>query len=153
MRNVNLFFGLGLFIVLSGVFAMQSYTHCQIPCGIYGDETRFTMLEEHLTTIEKSMVQLGETMSTEPPNANQAVRWVLNKEEHADEFTNIITYYFLAQRIKPTDGAGKDAYLAKLEMLHNLIVLSMKCKQTDDVENVAQMREILGEFKEAYFKG
>lgn len=151
MRKVNIIIGLGLFVLLSGVFAMQSYTHCQIPCGIYGDETRFTMLEEHLTTIEKSMVQLGAVMDEEPPNANQAVRWVMNKEDHADEFTSIITYYFLAQRIKPTE-ADKDAYLSKLEMCHNLIVLSMKCKQTDDVENVKKMREILAKFKEAYFK-
>jgi nickel superoxide dismutase len=148
-----MYIGLSIFLILSGVFAMQSYTHCQIPCGIYDDDVRFKLLEEHLTTIEKSMVQLGASMESDPPNGNQVVRWVMNKEQHADDFTHIVTYYFLAQRIKPTEGAGKDAYLAKLEMLHNLIVLSMKCKQTDDVANVTAMRETLGKFKEAYFKG
>lgn len=152
MRKISLYIGLGIFLVLSGVFAMQSYTHCQIPCGIYGDETRFVMLEEHVTTIEKSMVQLGETMNADPPNSNQIVRWVMNKETHADEFTHIVTYYFLAQRIKPVEGDGAEEYHQKLAMLHNMIVLAMKCKQTDDVANVQQLRELVAKFKTAYFK-
>lgn len=147
-----MYIGLGVLLVLSGVFAMQSYTHCQIPCGIYGDETRFTMMLEHCDTIEKSMNQIEELMENEQPNANQVVRWVTNKEQHADELTHIVTFYFLAQRIKPTEGDGKEKYLSQLEMLHHMIVTAMKCKQTTDTENVDKLRELVGDFKESYFE-
>ena len=42
--------------------------HCQIPCGIYGDEMRFQMLEEHITTIEKSMKLIGELSAGRAPD-------------------------------------------------------------------------------------
>ena len=39
-------------------FSTKSFAHCQIPCGIYDDKMRFTMMAEHVTTIEKSMNQM-----------------------------------------------------------------------------------------------
>ena len=33
--------------------------HCEIPCGIYGDEGRFALLLENATTIEKSMNEIN----------------------------------------------------------------------------------------------
>jgi len=40
------------------VFGSLAYSHCQIPCGIYDDEARFTEIAEHITTIEKSMKEI-----------------------------------------------------------------------------------------------
>ena len=151
MLKKRIYLSAAVVMVMSVLFAVQSYTHCQIPCGIYSDETRFALLEEHIATIEKSMKQIEEIMDAEEPNTNQAVRWVNNKEQHADEFTHILTYYFLAQRIKPVDGNGKDAYLKKLELLHNMIVFSMKCKQTTDLENADKLKSLVADFKKAYF--
>ena len=41
------------------------------------------------------------------------VRWVVNKEVHADELSDIVTYYFMAQRIKP----GMPEYVNKLSCM------------------------------------
>jgi len=115
------------------VFGSLAYSHCQVPCGIYGDDTRFTVIAEHITTIEKSMRQIGESMNQDPPNGNQIVRWVNNKEKHADEISHIVTYYFMAQRVKiPPAGDAKanSAYVKKLTLLHQMLVYSMKAKQT-----------------------
>ena len=40
------------------VLATGALAHCEIPCGIYGDEARFGAIQENITTIEKSMTQL-----------------------------------------------------------------------------------------------
>ncbi len=45
-------------LLLAVFFTSMVYSHCQIPCGIYGDPARFDMLAEHITTIEKSMKQI-----------------------------------------------------------------------------------------------
>lgn len=134
--------------------ALQTFSHCQIPCGIYGDETRFTMLMEHIATIEKSMTQIEELSAQDDINPNQIVRWVTNKEEHAAEFTDIVTFYFLAQRIKPAEkgSEGYETYQSQLEMLHHMIVFAMKCKQTTDLENTEKLKQLVGDFKESYFK-
>jgi len=39
--------------------AAPLWAHCEIPCGIYGDEARFAAIAEDLTTIEKAMTQIA----------------------------------------------------------------------------------------------
>jgi len=140
-------------VVSAIVFGSLAYSHCQVPCGIYGDGTRFTMIAEHITTIEKSMKQIEENMNQDPPNGNQIVRWVNNKEKHADEISHIVTYYFMAQRVKiPPAGDAKanSAYVKKLTLLHQMLVYSMKAKQTTDLSNVDKLRHLLEDFHKAY---
>lgn len=131
----------------------RALAHCQVPCGIYNDPVRFTLLEEHVTTIEKSMQQIQALSSETPHNPNQIVRWVNNKEVHADALTEIVTYYFMAQRVKPADPADKAAtakYVKELTLLHQMVVTSMKAKQTTDLENCATLRSLLGKFRTLY---
>ncbi len=74
--------------------------HCQVPCGIYGDSIRIELIYEHIETIDKSMRMIDEISNQEKPNYNQLVRWVVNKEEHAEKIQEIVSQYFLNQRIK-----------------------------------------------------
>ena len=130
------------------------YSHCQIPCGIYGDPQRFDMMAEHITTVEKSMKQIIELSQESKPNMNQIVRGVQNKEEHADEIGHIVTFYFMSQRIKPASKSDIKAYsdyVHKLTLLHEMLVYSMKAKQTTDLSNVEKLRSLLKEFETAYF--
>lgn len=136
-----------------------AFAHCQIPCGIYGDATRFTMLDEHITTIEKSMKQIHQLAKeaeadVKPLAANQLVRWTVNKDNHADAFAEIITQYFLQQRIKPVDsdnGPERDAYVHKVTLCHRMLVTAMKTKQTVDLQHVEDLKSLLAEFRKAYF--
>ena len=140
-------------VTLLGSMGTRALAHCQIPCGIYNDPVRFTQLEEHVTTMEKSMKLITELSGEETKNYNQIVRWVNNKETHADEFTEIVTFYFLAQRIKPVDPTDKAAmgkYLREVKMLHEMIVFAMKCKQTTDVENCEKLRALIKAFQASY---
>jgi nickel superoxide dismutase len=140
-------------LVSLAIFASIVYSHCQIPCGIYDDPARFVMLAEHIATIEKSMNQINELSQESKPNFNQIVRWVQNKDSHADELSEIVTYYFMAQRIKPADKADAEAYqqyVKQLTLLHQMLVYSMKAKQTTDLANVEKVRALLAEFRAAY---
>jgi nickel superoxide dismutase len=139
--------------VLLAVLVSLAYSHCQIPCGIYNDPAQFTAIADNITTIEKSISQLTELSKESTPNYNQIVRWVDNKEKHADDTSHIITYYFMAQRIKPaekTDAAAYDDYVKKLTLLHKMLVECMKAKQTTDPTTVARLRAQLAEFQELY---
>lgn len=129
--------------------------HCQVPCGIYGDAMRIDMLMEDATTIEKAMAQIAELEAAESPNYNQIVRWVSTKEQHAQDIQDMVAAYWLAQRIKaPAAGADAEAvtwYRRQLELSHGMIVAAMKCKQTTDAANVAQLRKLALDFSAAYF--
>lgn len=132
--------------VSSFIFISNAQSHCEIPCGIYDDEARMDLILEHASTIEKSMMQITELEKAD--NANQLVRWVNNKEEHATELQHIVTQYFMTQRIK----LDSPDYDKKLAALHKMLVYSMKCKQTVDLANVEMLRQAADEFRQLYFK-
>jgi len=136
-----------------GAATWRAYPHCQIPCGIYDDDARLAAIGEHIGTIEKSMRKIDELGAAEKPNYNQIVRWVSNKEQHADEISEIVTQYFMAQRVKPADAADKkawDQYVRKLTLLHRMLVAAMKAKQTTDLQHTKALSKLLDEFTRAY---
>ena len=144
---------LGIVFLFAMIFGTLAYSHCQVPCGIYGDDARFDEIAEHITTIEKSMKLIEELTAQEPVNANQIVRWVNNKEKHADEISQIVTYYFMAQRVKlPAAGDTKayNEYVKKLTLLHEMLVYAMKTKQTTDPANAEKLKVALEKFHQAY---
>ncbi|TFG80890.1 MAG: superoxide dismutase [Chrysiogenales bacterium] len=127
--------------------------HCQVPCGIYDDEARFKLLAEHVSTMEKAMNEIAALSAQSPVNYNQVVRWVMNKEKHAEEFSEILSYYFLAQRIKQAAADDKeihDRYLSQLELVHLLLVNAMKAKQTVDLVHIKNLKELLGKLQNSY---
>jgi nickel superoxide dismutase len=139
--------------LLLGGAASVVLSHCEIPCGIYGDPMRLDLMAEHITTIEKSMKQIEDLAAAGDKDYNQLIRWTVNKEDHADYFSDIITQYFMKQRIKPAapgDGQAYKDYVHKLTLLHQMMVTSMKCKQTTDLEHISQLRRDLAAFRVAY---
>ena len=155
MRTNGRMLGMGIATALIWAIlpVLPAFSHCEIPCGIYGDKMRIDMMNEDIATIEKSMRQIVDLSSEAKPNYNQIVRWVVNKEHHADKFRDIVTQYFMAQRLKPAapeEPKAYSAYLHQLKLLHEMIIYSMKCKQTTDLANVEKMRQLVAEFAKAY---
>ncbi|WP_425395963.1 superoxide dismutase [Ni] [Aeoliella sp.] len=109
--------------------ARQASAHCQVPCGIYGDERRFEEMLEDTQTIAKAITSIDELAGTHDATGhNQLARWVATKEAHASNIQEIIGQYFLAQRIK----ADSPKYVEQLKAAHAVIVAAMKCKQAAD---------------------
>jgi nickel superoxide dismutase len=124
--------------------------HCEIPCGIYNDGMRIALLREHCDTIEKSMKMILQLSAEEVANYNQIVRWVSNKEDHANQIQDIVSQYFMTQRVKPLSGddeSGRDSYIRKLALLHRMLVEAMKAKQTVDLGRVDGLRKLIAEFE------
>lgn len=129
----------------------QLAAHCQIPCGIYTDDTVLKDLDTHQATISKAMAQINELSKNPAKNANQIARWVANKEQHATRIQITMMEYFLAQRIKLAEAEiNQDAYLKKLTLAHQIIVYAMKCKQSTDISDSANLQQAIGHFTWAY---
>lgn len=140
-------------LVSAILFGTLAYSHCQMPCGIYDDEARFGSISENVTTIEKAMKEIERLSAEAKPNMNQIVRWVNTKEQHANELSETVTYYFMAQRVKPaseSDAKAYGDYVKKLTLLHRMLIASMKAKQTTDLANVQELRSLLDEFHGLY---
>lgn len=140
--------------VALAVPATDAAAHCEIPCGIYHDEMYFSMMREDIETIEKSMKMIEALSAEEDIDYNQLVRWVVNKEEHAEKLMHKVEQYFMHQRIKPVDeseGRKHDEYLAMLEVLHHMLVEAMKCTQTTDLQHVENLKKLTDRFEKMYF--
>ena len=140
-------------VLLTAAACSMLRAHCQIPCGIYDDPARFVEMREHVTTIEKAMRQVDSLSRADQPNHNQLVRWVNNKEAHAGKLSEIVTYYFMAQRVKPKgaeDAAAYKKYVTQITLLHGILVNAMKAKQTTDMDYCAKLRDGIDRFEASY---
>ncbi len=138
-------------VILSGV----AFAHCEIPCGVYGDRARIDSLREDSTTIEKSMKEIVRLGKEVPVNYNQVVRWVSNKDEHANKVQDTVCQYFMNQRIKPiheSEDLAYKKYVKQVTLLHEMLVYAMKCKQSTDLANVEKLRTLVSDFEAVYFE-
>lgn len=149
----KLFFILSI-ILLTTTFSVKSFPHCEVPCGIYTDQLRIEMINEHITTIEKAMKQIEELSDAEEVNYNQLVRWINTKEHHANLIQEIVEQYFMTQRIKPVGADDEGAYkkyITQLTLAHEMMIYSMKCKQTTDTAHTEKLTALVESFSKAYF--
>ncbi len=120
------------------VMPQPSHAHCQIPCGIYDDHARVQSMLEDAMTIEKSTKLISElSEKSDAQSQNQLIRWVMNKEKHAQNVISTISDYFLTQRVKPEQ---KD-YAERLMRHHAVIIAAMKAKQNADIKYVKNLKE------------
>tara|TARA_Y100001970_G_C14182281_1_gene830481 strand:- start:754 stop:1110 length:357 start_codon:yes stop_codon:yes gene_type:complete len=105
-------------------------------------------MKEDFQTIKKSMDQIEKLSSlSDPLSKNQTTRWINTKESHAQDIQVVISEYFLTQRIKESDKE----YTKKLEYLHKLLVIAMKCKQTINISYIDQASSLIDDFSRIYF--
>lgn len=135
-------------LLVASVFsATNLHAHCQVPCGIYGDQRRFEELLEDVRTITKAIDQINELHGKEDAlSHNQLTRWVMTKEQHAANMQKVIADYFLAQRIK----ADSKNYTDQLVAAHTVIVSAMKCKQNVDPATAKALEKSVFDLYRAY---
>jgi nickel superoxide dismutase len=146
MKTTLLLFSALLLAIPTNVSA-----HCQVPCGIYDDDNVIGSMHTDFLTIEKACTEIDALSKDPSANAQQIVRWTVNKEKHAQDLQEKVLNYFLAQRLKmPESEADNDAYMAKLKLCHEVIVTAMKCKQSTDVANVDKLKGLLDRFAKEF---
>jgi len=129
---------LAFLITASGIWG-----HCQVPCGIFNDSARIQQINEHITTIEKAMIQIEKIGSK---NLNQTTRWITTKETHANDLNTLLHDYFLTQRLKPVSSSASDReqseYYQKLKVIHHMTVATMKSKQSTDLAHTIALKAL-----------
>lgn len=116
-------------------YAKTAGAHCQVPCGIYDDPARIARILEDTATISKAMKQIQTLAGAHAAkDMNQAIRWVNTKEIHATHIIDVVSEYFLTQKVKTVAAGaqGYDAYLKRLADHHAVMVAAMKTKQNTD---------------------
>ena len=123
--------------IMSFLLVQPASAHCQIPCGIYDDNARVKSMLEDVETIRKSVTLISDLSGmTDPQSQNQLVRWVMNKESHAQNIIDSISDYFLTQRVK----ASQEDYADRLQKHHAVIVAAMRAKQNADMAVVEELQ-------------
>lgn len=110
--------------------------HCQIPCGIYNDHARVQSMLEDASTIEKAITSISSLSGkADAQSQNQLIRWVNNKEKHAQNIIDTISDYFLTQRVKPS----QKNYAERLRKHHHIILSAMQVKQKTDPKIASEL--------------
>ena len=153
---MKLVFKMMVIVLISCIGPNELWSHCEVPCGIYGDDARFSAMSEDVNTIEKAMISISAlSKKSDAISANQLARWVDTKEQHANRIQQTVSQYFMTQRLKAPnidDVKLKSAYWNKLELLHRILRKAMVCKQSVDVTNAHELQKLVDEFNVAYNK-
>jgi len=119
--------------------AAEGRAHCQVPCGIYDDTARIAAMREDATTIAKAATRIRELAAEhDGQSMNQLVRWTNTKEAHASNIIQVVSEYFLTQKVKPVAAGaeGHDTYLESLATHHAVMNAAMKAKQNVDAKTM-----------------
>ena len=104
------------------------------------------MLED-AATIKKSVKSIVELSGkTDAQSNNQIVRWVMNKEKHAQNIISTISDYFLTQRVKPKEKN----YAERLAKHHSVIISAMEAKQNANMDYVNKLEKSIAELLPYY---
>lgn len=122
--------------------------HCQMPCGIYHDDMVYDQIDQYAETMYKAMSEINSSKFQDPKERNQFVRWVLQKDIQSDEAAQLITVYFLQQKIKP----GEEDTVKKITLAHKLLFLIVQIKQNVDVKIVHEFMEDWDRFKHMFHR-
>ncbi|WP_309386907.1 superoxide dismutase [Ni] [Cerasicoccus frondis] len=138
-------FLIALFALLFATNAASA--HCQIPCGIYDDDLMVKQMLLDATTVTKCMTEINNLAGkTDPQSGNQFVRWVENKEDHANNIIEISSNYFLCQRVKDSQAD----YTERLKAHHAVMVAAMKAKQNSDAASAEALEKSIKALRAYY---
>lgn len=136
-----------VYFLILGFTGASLFGHCQVPCGIYDDASRVQQMLEDVSTISKAIDGIHVLNDKNDVQSNQQlIRWVNNKEIHADKIIDTISNYFLTQRVKPS----AEDYLQRLSDHHAVILLSMKAKQKADEKIAEALKEAVEALSKYY---
>lgn len=136
------------FLLVAGVLASLSFhsglsAHCQMPCGIYHDDMVFDQIDQYVETMYKGMTMLRDSKFATPKDRCEFARWVMTKDNSSDELADLITTYFLQQKIKPDEQDTAK----KLTSAHKMLFLLVQIKQNVDRNLVESFADEWENFK------
>lgn len=134
-------FMLGVVGMIACTSALEA--HCQMPCGIYHDDMVFDQVDQYVETMYKGISILNENKSGTVKDKNEFVRWVILKEKASDETAQLLTTYFLQQKIKPGEADTAQRLASVHKLMFNLVLI----KQNVDLKFVESFADEWEKFK------
>lgn len=143
MKKIWIFkVALGAVLILGGT-GSSLQAHCQMPCGIYHDDMVYDLIDQYVETMIKGITVMNQSKFDTVRERNEFVRWVMEKDKESNEAANLITTFFLQQKIKP----GEADTAKRIERAQKLLALLVSIKQNTDVKIVESFGEEWEKFK------
>jgi nickel superoxide dismutase len=137
-------------VILAGLAICYSKldlsAHCQLPCGIYHDAMVFDQIDQYTETMYKGIAVLNQLKIQNVHDQNELVRWIMEKEKESNDISNVFTFYFLQQKIKPDEPDT----VKMLKSAHKLLFLIVAIKQNTDLKFVKEFAAEWEKFKRMF---
>lgn len=124
-----------------------AYAHCDIPCGIY-DPHNAQMAAHTVLRMTQLIDEIGKMDSPTPEDRVKFIRCVRVKENHGElveeELGTLENDYFKEEHFKKFPNLKK--------LIEEAVKLSIKTRQTIDLESSQKMLEITMQIAEIFYK-
>ena len=125
----------------------RASAHCDIPCGIYDPITAQIAALTVVRMIDLMKDLESKTTDKGPDYYNSMARYILVKEEHAEKAKHEIRViwgdYIKAQHL--------EKYPKAHEVVHKIMQLGSKSRQTADRDTAVQFVEAINQFAEMFW--
>ena len=144
-------------LILSHLFFQPAsiYGACEAACAdIADDETAFSRITDQINGIETEMNSIREWQADPVTNLNALSQAVNRKTQDANTLREILTDYFLYQRIPVPEknrGSEYESYTQNLVLIHSLLNQTAAIKDTAEAAAIDSLRAKLEEFRSAYY--
>lgn len=132
-----------LFTLCCLIKGLSLSAHCQMPCGVYHDDMVYDQVDQFVETTFKGISVMNESKFSTVKDKNEFVRWVMQKEKMCNDTAELLTTYFLQQKIKPDEADT----VKKLTAAHKLLFLLVAIKQNTEIEFVKEFNTEWEKFK------
>jgi len=126
----------------------QAKAHCDVPCGIYDPIIPQIAALTVVRMIDLMTELEGKGGSHDMAYHNSMSRYVLVKEEHAEKVKQEVRVIW-GDYLKPMHI---EKYPKAHELVHKIMSLGSKSRQTTDREAAVQMVEALNEFAQIFWE-
>ncbi len=116
-----------------------------MPCGVYHDQMIYDKIDEYYETMYKCISAMNNNEFKSVTDKNQFVRWVMTKDKMSDEVAEILTYYFLQQKLAPSPDNAE-----MVSSIHKLLFLLPAIKQNADLKMIKQFGDEWEHFKSLF---
>lgn len=103
-------------------------------------------IHQYIETMYKGITELKNSKFSTPMERNNFTRWVMLKESASDEMANLITQYFLQQKIKP----GEPDTAKRLTSAHKMLFELTAIKQNVDLKMIEDFADEWENFKQMF---
>jgi hypothetical protein len=133
------------------IYASPVSAACETSCSdLVDDDSAFARIQENISALEAETVQIQQWQADPIANMLSIAQAINRKTQYANAVREVLTDYFLYQRLQPSEdvlGSEYQSYAARLGLFHQALNAAVLTKENADPSAIQDLQHKVEAFK------